>query len=182
MTTFVALLRGINLGAKRRIAMPALRESLGQLGLDDVVTHMQSGNVVFSTGTTSEARLGEAISDRIRADFGLDVPVILRTGVAMQRILTTNPFLPGEDDSKRLHVTFLDREPDDPAVARLAGVEFPPDDFDVRGREIFVRHMNGVLKSPIDFELIARRLGVERMTSRNWRTVAKLARMAGERS
>lgn len=182
MVTFVALLQGINLGAKRRIAMPALRESMLALGLSDVATYIQSGNVVFSSAAMSPEALVTAICERIRADFGLDVPVILRSSDEMRYIVESNPFLPGEDDLKRLHVTFLDHAPGDAAVARLDGVAFPPDHYRVRGQEIFVRHMNGVSRSPIDFGRIARALDVGHMTSRNWRTVTTLAGMAGDRA
>lgn len=182
MSTFVALLRGINLGAKRRIAMPALRESLLELGFSDVATYIQSGNVVFATDGTSREELATAISERIRSDFGLDVPVIIRSGIEIQHVGESNPFLPGEDDVKRLHVTFLDHAPGNEAIASLDGVMFAPDDYLVREQEIFVRHMNGVLNSPIDFALIGRTLGVDSMTSRNWRTVTTLAGMALDRS
>lgn len=178
MMVYVALLQGINLGAKRRIAMPALHESLEALGLRDVATYIQSGNVVFAADGVTPQELERRISDRIRADFTLDVPVMLRSGDDMRRIRDTNPFLPAEDEPRRLHVTFLDRAPDETAIARLADVRFPPDEYRVQGSEIFVRHMNGVTGSPIDFARIVRTLGVERTTSRNWRTVTRLAEMS----
>lgn len=181
MATFVALLQGINLGANRRIAMPALREILVDLGLSDVATYIQSGNVVFSAGAISWEALATAIGERIQSDFGLDVPVIIRSGDEMRRIFQSNPFLSGEDDLKRLHVTFLDHAPGDRVVARLDDVAFPPDAYRVQGQEIFVRHINGVAGSPIDFGRIARTLGVARTTSRNWRTVTRLAGMAHDR-
>ena len=167
MTTFVALLQGINLGAKRRIVMPALRESLSDLGFSDVATYIQSGNVVFFSDNSTPDDVALAIRERIGTDFAMDVPVILRTGEQMTRILASNPFLPDEEDEKRLHVTFLDRAPESDAIARLDGITFPPDDYRVLGPEIFVRHLNGVHGSPIDFRRIARTLGVEEMTSRN---------------
>ncbi len=181
MAPFVALLQGINLGAKRRIAMPALRESMLALGLTDVATYIQSGNVVFTAGALSPNELATRIGDRIRSDFNLDVPVIVRSGDEIQRICTINPFLPDEDDPKRLHVTFLDHAPGDEVVARLNDVTFPPDDYRVCGQDIFVRHVNGVSGSPIDFARIARALDIDHMTSRNWRTVTKLAEMARDR-
>lgn len=182
MTTFVGLLQGINLGAKRRIAMPALRESLTDLGFSNVGTYIQSGNVVFSIDKNTEDDVALAIRERIGTDFAMDVPVILRTGEEMTRIIASNPFLPAEHDEKRLHVTFLDRAPDNDAVTRLDGITFPPDDYRVLGPEIFVRHLAGVHGSPIDFRRIARTLGVEEMTSRNWRTVTRLAEMVRDRS
>lgn len=181
-TTFLALLQGINLGAKRRIAMPALRDSLRELGFSDVATYIQSGNAVFGATATSREHLEPVIRERIRSDFGIDVPVILRTGEEIQHIFASNPFLPDEDDVKRLHVTFLDHAPEDEAIDQLDGLTFPPDDYRVRGAEIFVRHLNGVAGSPIDFARIARALDVASMTSRNWRTVTRLAEMVGDRS
>jgi len=177
---YVALLQGINLGAKRRIAMPALRDSLEDLGLRDVRTYIQSGNVVFSSPVTSLEILAADISERIRSDFALDVPAMVRTDTDLQRIIASNPFLHGERDLTRLHVTFLGRVPADTAIAQLSTLAFPPDDFRVQGSEIFVRQINGVSKSPVDFARIARILGVTRMTSRNWRTVTRLAEMAND--
>lgn len=181
MATFVALLQGINLGAKRRIAMPALRECMLALGLTDVVTYIQSGNVVFTSPAASASELVTRIRESIRSDFGMDLPVIVRSGEQMQQIYTANPFLVGEDDPKRLQVTFLDHAPGDEVIARLNGVAFPPDDFRVQGQEIFVRHINGVTGSPIDFAWIARTLEIGYMTSRNWRTVTTLAGMVRDR-
>lgn len=181
MTTFVALLQGINLGAKRRIAMPALRQSLLDLGLSDVATYIQSGNVVFAASVATREELERRITDRIRADFTMDVPVIIRSPDEMRRTAESNPYEPGEDEPRRLHVTFLDRAPEDERVARLSNITFPPDAYRVQGSEIFVRHMNGVSGSSIDFARIRRTLGVERATSRNWRTVTTLAGMSHDR-
>lgn len=180
MTRFVALLQGVNLGAKRRIAMPALRDSMEDLGLYEVRTYIQSGNVVFSSPLTSPETLAADIRSRIRSDFGLDVPVLVRTYADLQRIVASNPFLPGESDLTRLHVTFLEGIPTDVAIAHLGTLAFPPDEFRVRGSEIFVRHVNGVSRSSIDFAVIARTLGITGMTSRNWRTVTRLAEMSRE--
>ncbi len=182
MVTYLALLQGINLGPNRRIAMPALRESLQDLGFADVATYIQSGNVVFASAEVSREDLEAAISDKIGSAFNLGVPVIVRTGYEILRIFGSNPFLPGEDDVKRLHVTFLDHAPGSEAKAQVEKIAFPPDEFRIEGREVFVRHMAGVSGSPIDFRLIGRMLCVRTMTSRNWRTVTRLAEMVRDRA
>lgn len=114
--------------------MAALRESLLDLGLTDVAMYIQSGNAVFSAGAMSPEALVTAIGERLQSDFGFDVPVILRSGDEMRRIVGSNPFLPGADDLTRLHVTFLDHRPPDEIIARLEGVSFLPDDFPSRDR------------------------------------------------
>ncbi len=138
--------------------------------------------MVFATREVSREDLEAAISDKIRSAFNLDVPVIVRTGDEVLRIFGSNPFLPGEEDVKRLHVTFLDHAPDSEAKAQVEEIVFPPDEFRIEGREIFVRHLAGVSGSPIDFRLIGRMLGVRTMTSRNWRTVTRLAEMVRDRA
>ena len=79
MPVHVALLRGINLGSKRRVAMADLRVLLEGLGYDDVRTHLQSGNAVFRAPTRSAAAVERAVSAAIRAELGLEVAVVTRT-------------------------------------------------------------------------------------------------------
>lgn len=182
MPAYVALLRGINLGAKRRIPMPALRGGLLALGFFDVVTYIQSGDVVFSTGATTRQKLETAISERIRSESGLEVSVTIRSSDELLHIRDSNPFMSGGADPKQLHVTFLNTKPYDEAIARLEGIMFPPDDFRMLGEGIFVRYTNGVSNSPINFALNAHTLGVAGMTSRNWRTVTRLTQIVSVRS
>src|ERR1017187_5290640 len=82
---YAALLRGINVGGNRKVAMADLRELLAGLGYDAVTTYLQSGNAVFSTAGSSPAALAAAIEERVAERFGAPVRVIIRTRVSMRR-------------------------------------------------------------------------------------------------
>lgn len=170
--TYIALLRGINVGKNKRIAMADLRELLGDLGYGDVKTLLQSGNAVFTArgdAAAIEARIREAIVER----FGFDVAVIVRSASELAKVVAGNPIKMGERDGSKLHVAFLSAKP---AAAKLRDVdpaELVPEEFAVAGREIYLWCKNGVLESKL-FPLFSdKRLGVT-STARNWNTVTKL--------
>jgi uncharacterized protein (DUF1697 family) len=172
VTTWVALLRGINVGGARRIAMPELRATLESLGLEDVATYVQSGNVVFRRAG-SRAAIRRAVEDRIEEVFGLDVATMLRSKTDLDRITARNPWPERVADPTRVHVVFLDRKPTAAAVAELDPDRSPPDEFLVDGSEIFVSYPNGSGRSKLTLDYFERRLDV-RATARNWKTVTKL--------
>ena len=173
MTTFVALLRGVNVGGKNRISMPDLKSSFSSLGLEDVVTYIQSGNVVFRSPARGAQKLATAIEGQIAKDFGVDVTVVLRTAAELEKIAEGNPFAKGKPDLSKLHLVFLDRTPAKSAVAELDPERSPPDEFDVRGREIYLRLPNGMGRTKLTGDYFERQLGVA-ATARNWKTLTKL--------
>src|SRR5687767_15492113 len=109
MTTFVALLRGINVGGKAIIPMPELKSLFASLELEDVTTYIQSGNVVFSSSTGDAQALAVAIEERIDEAFGLGTTVLVRTPVDLAEIAESNPYLRRAADLSKLHVVFLSR-------------------------------------------------------------------------
>src|SRR4051812_15633948 len=111
MPTYVALLRGINLGSHNKVAMPALRTMFEDaLGCDDVVTYIQSGNVVFKA-SDKDAGLAAAINKAIKKEFGLDIAVFVRSKAQLKKVVAGNPFLEAGKDADKLHVVFLDAKP-----------------------------------------------------------------------
>ncbi len=171
MATYVALLRGINLGARNRIAMADLREVFGALGAEDVSTYLQSGNVAFRS-TKSAVDLERAAERRIADDLGLDVAVLVRTGAQLAKLEAGNPFNPAES-----HVTFLAEKPDRARVRALDPARGAPDELRVVGREVYLRCPNGYGRSKLTNAFFEKQLGV-RATTRNWKTVTELARLA----
>jgi uncharacterized protein (DUF1697 family) len=121
MPIYVAMLRGINIGPHKRIKMDALRKSFEALGLEQVKTYIQSGNVIFKAGKASTIALGKKIEAGIVSDFGFSASVIVRTRDELGEIIAANPFLKqrGIEDSK-LHVTFLSEIQAAPALKKLA--------------------------------------------------------------
>lgn len=173
MHTFVALLRGINVGGKNTIAMTELESSFSSLGLEDVVTYIQSGNVVFRSPTGNAQELAAGIEQRIADAIGVSLTVLLRTPAELGAIAENNPFLSGAADLPKLHVVFLAGLPAANAVAQLDPERSPPDEFSLRGREIYLHLPNGAGRSKLTIDYFERRLGV-RATARNWNTLSKL--------
>jgi len=159
------------------MAMNDLRETFGSLGYDDVVTYIQSGNVLFSTSSKSEDAIVEAIEHRIAHDFGDSPAVLLRTVTDLRRVGSKSPFAKRGADPARHHVTFLDEAP---SKATLKALELPPsgrDELVVDGREVYVHTPNGYAGTKYTGTFIERRLGVV-STTRNWNTVTKLCALA----
>lgn len=171
----IALLRGINVGKTKRMAMADLREALSELGYDDVQTLLQSGNVVFSTKVKADVA-EKQIAEAIATHFGFDVSVLVRTAPELAKVVEENPFAGADADGKRFHVLFLSAKP---APATLHDVDpdaFAPEQLAVTDRELYVWCKNGVRESKLLKALTDKRLKVA-ITARNWNTVTKLLEM-----
>ena len=159
--------------------MASLRAQLEEFGLEDVETYIQSGNVVFRSAVRDD-ELATLIEQRIAEAFGVDATVILRSGPALEKVAAGSPFPDAKAGRPSLYVTFLDREPDARAVAELDPGRSPPDEFAVRGREIYLHLPNGAGRTKLTLDYFERILDV-RGTARNWRTVTTLVEMARAR-
>ena len=179
MTTFLALLRSVNVGGRNKVPMAELRSLVGSLGFGDVATYVQSGNVVF-TGSGSPAAAGKAIGEAVTEHLGLTVPVLVRTDRQLADVLRTSPYRALDVDPKTLHVTFLGDSPEPGAARALEAdaVRFDPDRLEVVGSEVFLHCPGGYGETTLNNAFLERRLGVV-ATTRNWRTVTALAEMAG---
>jgi uncharacterized protein (DUF1697 family) len=180
MPIYIAMLRGVNIGAHKRMKMEKLRASCEGLGFEKVATFIQSGNVVFKAGRISPEALSKKIEACIVADFGFSSEVILRSKDEMGKIIAKNPFAKQHGiDTQKLHVVFLSEAPPQSAVKKLQSLTIPPDKLDVAGKEIYFYFPNGVSGSSLWKHPVDRVLGVS-ATMRNWNTVSKLYEMAGE--
>jgi uncharacterized protein (DUF1697 family) len=171
MARLIGLLRGINLGAKRRIAMADLRALVTDLGYSDVRTVLGSGNVIF-TGAQRGARgkLEAGLQER----FGMQVDVVIRTMDELHATIAADPFGDAVTDPTRYFVIFLPAEPDAAALERLAQEDFAPDRFVAIGREIHVWCPDGMRDSRL-MRALGRPGYAETATVRNFATVKKLA-------
>lgn len=175
MIIYVALLRGINVGGHNMIKMPELRGMLEAMGLMGVQTYIQSGNVVFAADGES-AHLELKIEEEILRVFGLSVPVVVRTREELQGIIASSPFTVDQlAEGQSIHVSFMKEAPLPEAFARLNELSCPPDELQIRGREIYLLFRQSILDSKLPNQL--KKLGVP-MTDRNWKTIVKLASMA----
>lgn len=175
-TIQIALLRGINLGARNRIAMPQLRQAFEQVGLGPVRTYLQSGNAVLVSDLDAD-HLAEQLQRVIAERFSLDVPAIVRTRDELAEVVARNPLAGVASDPKRYQVSFLERPLDAGAVAQLRELATADERLVALGREIFSWHPGGVARSRLWARLADRRLGVT-ATSRNWTTVTALLALA----
>jgi uncharacterized protein (DUF1697 family) len=174
--TWVALLRGINLGARNKVAMADLRALFEDLGAEDVQTYVQSGNVVFES-TLSRAELTKAVGKEIESRLRLDLAVVYLTKAELGRVVKGNPFAKAQSDPLKLHVTFLAERPKAAQVRELSRAEYPPDEFEVKSSVVYLHCPQGYGRSKLSNAFFEKRLGVAG-TTRNWRTVTTLAELA----
>jgi uncharacterized protein (DUF1697 family) len=178
VTTQIVLLRGINIGSRHRVPMAKLRAALEEAGFDDVRTHLQSGNVVLSSKTKPEQTARKCVR-LIKAEFGLEIDVVVRTPADLARIVKRDPLGKVAKDPKRYQVSFLAGQLPAASKRKLEEAVEEPEQLVVSGREIYAWHPNGVARSRLWATLAGRGLGVT-ATARNWTTVRKLLELAEE--
>jgi len=176
---YAAMLRGINVGGRNRVAMADLSTLVASLGFDDVTTYVQSGNVVFR-GTGASPTVAGRITDRIAADLGLSVAVLVRNKRELATMLSGNPYPDAGSEPTLHHVTLLAEKPEPDYVARLAGQDgrFGQDHCQVVGQDAYLYCPGGYGNTKLNNAYLERNLGVV-ATTRNWRTLLTLAEMCG---
>lgn len=179
MTTWVALLRGINLGNHNKMPMGDLEKLAGELGLAAPQTYLRSGNLVVDSDL-SELELTTTIQTAIEDRFGFHVPTICRKADEFGQIASSHPFSSLGLDDRMLHVAFLNREADQNVEDVIDPDQYAPDRYQVEGREIYLAYPTGSGRSKLNHSLLESRLGVS-VTARNWKTVTKLAEMIDSR-
>jgi uncharacterized protein (DUF1697 family) len=178
MTVVVSMLRGVNLAGNRRIKMDALKTLYESLGLRNVQTYIQSGNVIFGTEARDLVRLAKRIENGIERTFGFRSAVIIRTASDLRDVIGRNPFAtrPGID-SRKLLVTFLASHPDEEARDLFLKVKVDPEEFRIDGRELYIYFPNGMARPKLSPALVDKTLKTAG-TGRNWNTVTKLLEIA----
>ena len=170
MPRYVALLRGINVTGRNKIAMADLKQLCGALGHTDVVTYVQSGNLIFTSRAQKQAAIGQKIGGQIKKDLGLDVRVLIRTPAELRKIIDHNPFAHAKDAPKSTYVTFLAAAADKERVRALGGFEAPPDEYRIDGLHVYLRCPEGYGRSKLNNTFWERKLAVD-ATTRNWNTI-----------
>jgi uncharacterized protein (DUF1697 family) len=174
--TFVALLRGINVGGKNKLPMKDLVGMFESAGCVTTRHYIQSGNIVFSSPPALAPKIPATIEAAIAKGFGLRVPVVLRSEKELRAVVAGNPFLAAGVDLEALHVMFLAAQPSRAAIAALDPSRSPPDAFAVKGREIYLACPDGVGRTKLTNTWFDSKLQTV-STGRNWRTVLKLVAM-----
>jgi uncharacterized protein (DUF1697 family) len=177
MPTYVALLRGVNLAGRNKVAMPALRTLVEGLGYKDVATYIQSGNVILTTGD-SAAKVRTALEKAIAKEFGIDIVVVVRTRAQMKKVAGGNPYAKKLKDDRLVHVVFFAEKPKAAKVKALTGGDWGDDEVAVKGTEAYIHTPNGYGRANLNNMVVEKQLGVAG-TARNWRSTLKLLELAG---
>jgi uncharacterized protein (DUF1697 family) len=187
MATHVALLRGINLGGRNRVAMADLRALVGELGHTDVVTYIQSGNVLFTAGADADtSTLATGLTKAIAAKLGVSSPVVVVSREELAQIVAANPF-PAEPDPKRVHAVVLSEPPWPDLTVKLDAARAKSAEADEAdrvlaiGRTLYLHTPAGYGRSVLAEALLrvvsSPKAGVTG-TARNWATMTKLLALA----
>lgn len=178
MKRSIAILRGINVGGKRKILMKELKSMFENIGFLNVLTYIQSGNVLFDCPENLQTQpLSETLEKAILDTFGFDVPVIIRTKQALEEAIAKNPYFTEDADINRLHLTFLDQEPTPENCQKISSQSFEPDAFKIHEKDVFINCTGKYHQSKLTNTFFEKKLQV-RATTRNWKTVLQLQQLA----
>lgn len=180
MSTFVALLRGINVGGKNKLPMKDLVAMFVRVGCVNVRHYIQSGNIVFDAPPKIAARIPTLVGAEIERELGLRAPLLVRTHDELRAVSLGNPLLKAGVALCSLYVMFLQgssRGAQNYESVALDPQRSPPDTFVVKGREIYLSLPNGAGRSKLTNAYFDAKLGTV-STARNWNTVLKLVGMS----
>lgn len=172
MNRKIGILRGINVGGKRKILMADLKSMCEKLGLENVTTYIQSGNLIFNSDKPN-SELENDLEKAITEKYGFDVPVIVRTEKELENSINSNPFFDKETDIKQLHLTFLKEKPNKENLEKTLTFNYEPDKFQIEDKDVFIFCAGKYHESKLTNNFFEKQLKVG-ATTRNWKTVMKL--------
>jgi Uncharacterized protein conserved in bacteria len=177
MSTFIALLRGINVGGRNKIPMQGLRALCESLGWTDVQTYIQSGNVIFRAGAVASA-LEHELEPTIERELGFSIPVLVRAAADWPVYVQGNPFPDvSMTEPNRVMLVLSKRPPRHTAVDELRERAEDGEQIARVGDALWFYYAGGAGKSKLSPALLDRLVG-SFVTARNWRTVLKLEDLA----
>jgi len=180
MTTYISILRGINVSGKNIIKMDALQKMYKELCFDSVTTYIQSGNIIFRSSETKPQKLEKEISNQIKNVYGFDVPVIVLTINNLQQIIDDNPF--SKDQSKDhnfFHITFLASKPEKYDINAIKEKRLSGEEIVITENAVYLYCPKGYGNTKLNNTFLESYLKV-RATTRNWKTANKLLQLASE--
>jgi uncharacterized protein (DUF1697 family) len=178
MKTFIALFRGINVGGNHKLPMKELVALLETLGLQNIRTYIQSGNVVFQCKAADAAKLSAQIGAAIRKSHGFEPRVLLLDAAKLEKIIKANPFPEAEAAANTLHFIFLAEVPPGPDLVGIENIRAASERCELKGDVFYPHAPDGIGRSKLVANM-ERLLGVP-VTGRNWNTVLKLREMIGD--
>ncbi|MCX4904568.1 DUF1697 domain-containing protein [Streptomyces sp. NBC_00878] len=178
MTTYAALLRGINVGGAKKVPMAELRTLMEGLGYGDVGTYLQSGNAVFASGHGDEDSLAAELSGALEKRFGFTVDVLVRDHAYLRAVLDACPFPAADLEARQLHATYFSEPVGPERFASIDQQAFLPEEFRLGDRVLYLYAPDGLGRSKLAETLSKPRMtkGIV-ATTRNWNTVTKLAEL-----
>lgn len=180
MPTYVSLLRGLNVGGNNRLKMTDLKAIYQDISLDDAVTYLQSGNVVFRSPSRDRRALAKSIAVAIQQTTGMDLAVLVRSSSELAKVLAANPFpQAAHDDPNHLLVMFLAEAPTQSSFRAMADAYAGPELMKLSGTHLYIHYVNGIGTSKLTGAAIEKKLGTVG-TGRNWNTVEALRKIAAE--
>ena len=177
MDTYVALLRGINVGGSHMVKMADLKRLMEECGCADVRTYIQSGNSVFRSAASDVSRLEKKIAGAIAKSHGFEPRVLVLAGAELKRAAAANPFPEAAREPKTVHLFFLGAKPAKPDLKAIEALKAKTERFALKGRVFYMHTPEGLGKSKLATRA-ERLLGVD-ATARNWSTVTALLEMVG---
>lgn len=178
MTSYVAFLRGVNVGGNKTIPMAALKSLFESLGLARAKTHLNSGNVIFASKEKDRAKLSRRIGEAINAEFGFRPTIVLRNIAELKRVIAKNPFAEmAARDPRHLLLMALEGKPKAGAKAALAEAYSGAEEIAIAGADVYITYPNGIGRSKLSNALLEKHLGVAG-TARNWNTLLKVLEIA----
>ncbi len=170
MNTYIALLRGINVGGRNILPMKDLVGTLEGMGCEKIKTYIQSGNVVFQSKKKQSTKIAGEISSKILKSHGFEPKVLLLEIAELLDAIENNPF--ETEDGKALHFFFLDSHPKYPDLERLMAVKSKSEEFSLNKNIFYLYAPDGIGRSKLAAK-VEQSMGVP-VTARNLNTVSKL--------
>ena len=177
MQTWIALLRGVNVGGRNTMPMAALATTLESAGCRSVRTYIQSGNVVFTSSSRSKPNLANTLGDATEAQFGFRPNIFLLTDTDFLSAVANNPFTDAIPEPKTLHFFFLDSKPESPDINGITKLAISSERFQLIDSVFYLHAPDGFGRSKLAAGA-ERKLGVP-LTVRNYTTIHNLSEMLG---
>ncbi len=172
----VAILRGINVGGNRKILMEDLKSICSKIGMQDIKTYIQSGNIIFRSSNTN-VDLERTLEKEINQNYGFEVPVIVRTLTELKAAVEKNPFYTSDIDISKLHLTLLKNKPSHGDLYQTQTYNYEPDQFYIENKNVFIYCEGKYHKSKLSNNFFEKQLRVQAST-RNWKTILKLVELS----
>lgn len=177
MQSYIAILRGINVGGNRKLPMANLRDSVAKIGFTKVQTYIQSGNLLFTAEEKDSSQLERLLEKHLLETYDYEIPVIVRTTEELKKAFAENSFAL-KTPIKQLHLTFLKENPNPEQVEVLHTFAKAPEEFVISDKNLFLKCTERYSAAKLTNAFIERKLKIT-ATTRNWKTITKLVELLG---